>query len=47
MLHDKEDQEGIRLMEATMIRAKVDNSKMFCKEYRVSHLHNVLKHESR
>jgi hypothetical protein len=25
MLHDKEDQEGIRLMEATMIRAKVDN----------------------
>ena len=25
MLHDKEDQEGIHLMEATMIKAKVDN----------------------
>ena len=25
MLHDKEDQEGIHRMEATMIKAKVDN----------------------
>ena len=25
MLHDKEDQEGIHLMEATMIRAKEDH----------------------